>query len=103
MILLRKAMITSSKIKIIDCLKAWAFFWVISTFGGMVAGAVGGGILGFFLGGFGVHMHTIRLLCGGLGFLIGIPISYLVFQLSVSTFLAPKFPSPGEADHQPSA
>lgn len=96
-------MITSSKFKTIDCLKAWAFFWVLSTFGGMLVGAIGGAVLGFFLGGIGVHMRTIRLLCGGFGFLLGIPISFLFFQLSICTFVIPRLPPGAETDPKPAA
>jgi hypothetical protein len=83
----------TAKLKELDYIKAWAFFWVLSTLGGALAGLVGGGLLGFILGGLGFHIRTIRFLCGGFGFLLGIPISYLIFQFSIRMFLVPKLSS----------
>jgi len=87
-------MITTTELKETAYIKAWAVFWVLSTVCGFVAGMVGGAMLGFVLGGIGVRMHTIRFLCGGLGFLIGIPISYVLFQLSVRKVLLPRLSAP---------
>ncbi len=81
---------TTTRLKEIDYLKAWAVFWILSTVGGFIVGMVGGAMLGFILGGLGVRMHTIKILCGGLGFLLGIPVSYLLFQFSIRRFLVPK-------------
>jgi hypothetical protein len=86
----------AARLKETDCLKAWAFFWVLSTIGGAVLGAMGGGILGFILGGLGVRMHTIKLLCGAFGFLLGIPVSYLFFQLAISKFVLTKVSASSE-------
>jgi len=84
----------TTRLKEIDYLKAWAFFWVLSTVGGLIVGFVAGGMLGFVLGGLGVHMRTIKIVCGGLGFLLGIPLSYFLFQYSIRMFLVPKLSSP---------
>lgn len=88
---------TSPKLKESDYLKAWGIFWVLSTFGGMIAGLVGGAILGFVLGGLGVRMHTIKVLCGALGFLLGLPISYIIFQFTIRYFVAPKLSASANA------
>jgi ABC-type uncharacterized transport system permease subunit len=87
-------MITTTQLKEPAYLKAWAFFWVLSTLGGFVAGLLAGAMLGFLLGGLGVRLHTIRILCGGVGFLVGIPISYVLFQLSIRKVLLPSLPPP---------
>lgn len=87
---------TATRLRESDCLKAWAFFWLLSTIGGAALGAVGGGILGFILGVLGARMHTIKLLCGAFGFLLGIPVSYLFFQLAISRFVLPKVSFPTE-------
>jgi hypothetical protein len=94
---------TTSKLKELDYIKAWAFFWVLSTVGGLLVGFVAGGMLGFVLGGLGVHMRTIKILCGGLGFLLGIPISYFLFQFSIRMFLVPKLSPPESAAPQTTA
>jgi hypothetical protein len=93
---------TTAKLKEIDYLKAWAVFWILSTIGGAIVGLVAGAIVGFILGGLGAHTHTIRIVCGGLAFLLGIPISYLLFQLSIRMFLVPKL-SPPEGTPSPDA
>jgi len=91
---------TTAKLKEIDYLKAWAVFWILSTIGGGIVGLVAGALVGFILGGLGAHTHTIRIVCGGLGFLLGIPISYLLFQFSIRIFLLPKL-SPTEGVTSP--
>src|SRR5215467_8980906 len=94
----------TSKLKEIDYLRAWAVFWVLSTVGGFLVGLVAGGMLGFVLGGLGVHMRTIKILCGVLGFLLGIPLSYFLFQFSIRKFLVPKLSAPdGEASPTPAS
>ena len=93
----------TSKLKELDYLKAWAVFWVLSTVGGAIIGFVAGAMLGFVLGGLGVHTRTIAVVCGGLGFFLGIPLSYLLFQFSVRIFLVPKLSSPEGAAPQNAA
>jgi len=87
-------MITTTELKESAFIKAWVVFWVVSTVCGFIAGLIGGAMLGFVLGGIGVRMHTIRFLCGGFGFLVAIPISYVVFQLSVRKVLLPRLSPP---------
>jgi hypothetical protein len=85
---------TTSRLKELDYLKAWACFWVLSTVGGAIVGFVAGAMLGFVLGGLGVHTRTIAIVCGGLGFVLGIPLSYVLFQFSIRMFLVPKLSPP---------
>ena len=73
---------------------AWAIFWVLATVGGFVVGAVGGGILGAILGAAGASMQSIRLLCGALGFLLTVPLSYIVFRFAITKFILPKLSVP---------
>jgi ABC-type uncharacterized transport system permease subunit len=94
---------TTSKLKELDYIKAWAVFWVLSTVGGLLVGFVAGGMLGFVLGGLGVHMRTIKILCGGLAFLLGLPVSYFLFQFSIRMFLVPKLSPPESAPQQTAA
>ena len=78
------------EIKHTDYLKAWALFALCATVGGFLAGALVGGILGAGLGAAGVPIRTIKLVCGGAGFIAGLPISYLFFYLFVSRFIVQK-------------
>jgi hypothetical protein len=93
---------TTSKLKEIDYLKAWGVFWVLSTVGGAVIGFVAGAMLGFVLGGLGFQARTIAVVCGGLGFVLGIPLSYVLFRFSIRMFLIPKL-SPPESAAPPTA
>jgi len=83
-------MTTTSQLKEADYLKAWAVFWVLSTIGGFIVGLVAGGIVGALLGAMGVKVQVIRVLCGALGFLLAIPISYLLFRFAIVKFIVPK-------------
>ncbi len=76
-------------------LKAWLIFFVVGTIGGFVAGAVVGGVAGFVLalvnGGDANAVSQKQLLFNALGFVVGIPISYVVYRWSVSSFILPQF------------
>ena len=82
--------IMTPQIKEMDYIKTWALFALCATIGGAIAGAVIGGLLGAVLGAAGVPIQTIRLVCGGAGFLAGLPISYLFFRIFVSRFIVQK-------------
>ncbi len=69
---------------------AWLVFWLCGTFGGFLIGAVAGGIVGFFLGAAGVDLNKIKLICGGVGFIIGIPLSYILFRVFVGKMIVKK-------------
>ena len=83
-------MTSSSILRETDYIKAWALFVLCASVGGFIAGAVVGGILGAFLGAAGFSISIIKLLCGGAGFLAGLPISYLFFRMFVAHFLVQK-------------
>ena len=80
----------ANEIKEIDYVKTWALFTICAMVGGFVAGAVVGGVCGGVLGGLGVSMRAIKGICGVLGFLVGLPISYLFFRIFVSRFIVQK-------------
>lgn len=88
-----KATVMTYELKQKDYIKAWAIFWVICTVGSMIIGAMAGMTVGFVLGGFGVKMHAIKIVCGILAFLLGIPLSFVTYQYSIRTFLLPKLPA----------
>ena len=90
-------MTTTSQLKETDYLKAWAVFWVLSTIGGFIVGLVAGGIVGAILGAMGVSVQVIKVLCGALGFLLAIPISYLLFRFAIIKFILPKVATQNES------
>ncbi len=89
---------TTFNLKQSDYLKTWAIFWIASTVCGAIVSIIAGAVLGFVLGGLGASMQTIKVLCGGLGFLLAIPVSYFFFQLSIQKFLLPKISTPQAQD-----
>ena len=69
---------------------AWLLFWLSCTFGGFILGSIAGGIVGAVLGAAGVGLQKITLICGGVGFLVGIPLSYALFRVFVATMIVKK-------------
>lgn len=86
---------------------AWLVFWLMATFGGGAIGAVLGGVMGGLLAANGMKIEHIRLIAMGLGFLLGIPISYFCFRMAVVWFIIPaaqratesplQYPPPGHS------
>lgn len=70
--------------------KAWAVFFVMSAVGSFVAGAIAGAVLGTVLAASGFPVEGIRLWGAMVGFLVSLPVSYLCFRFSVTTFLLPR-------------
>jgi hypothetical protein len=77
-----------------DYIKSWAIFFALAFIGGLVAGALVGGITGLMLGALGASPKFIAMLSGGLGFLVSMPISYFCFRFVVTKFLLPKIQAP---------
>jgi hypothetical protein len=71
----------------ISYLKSWFLFFLIATVGGGLFGMIVGAVLGFFLGASGVPIQSIAIICGVIGFVIGLPISFYTFQWSVRTYI----------------
>jgi hypothetical protein len=68
-------------------LKAWLFFFLVATVGGMFVGMLLGAFLGAVLAIAHVGLPTIKIVCGVAGFLISIPLSYFTFFWVVSRFI----------------
>ena len=67
--------------------KSWFLFFLIATVGGGLLGVIVGAILGGLLGAAGVPLTSIKLICGIVGFVIALPISFFTFQWSVRKFI----------------
>ena len=91
---------TSTNVKV-DYLKPWAIFFALSFIGGTVAGAIIGGVAGGVLAVIGAGQNLIKIVAGGLGFLVSLPISYFCFRFAVSKFLVPKISSAAESTVEP--
>jgi uncharacterized membrane protein len=71
----------------IPYIKSWLLFCLIATVGGGLLGAIIGAVLGAFLGAAGVSLASVGLICGVVGFVVGLPISFFTFQWSVRTYI----------------
>jgi ABC-type microcin C transport system permease subunit YejE len=69
---------------------AWLVFWLCYTVAGFILGGVAGGVMGVFLGGTRVDLHAIRLICAGVGFLLSLPLSYILFRVFVARMIVKK-------------
>ncbi len=69
---------------------AWLVYWLTAAVGGGILGAVIGAMLGFVLGLAGVDIQMIKVVCGIAGFIIAIPLSYLLFRLIVGAMIVKK-------------
>ena len=70
--------------------KAWFLFIIASSICGFVAAFAVGAIVAAILAGAGVEMKWIVAIVQGLGLLIGLPISFVCYRWSVSTFVLPQ-------------
>ncbi len=80
----------SKPLKEMDYFLAWILFWMGSIIGGSVFGAIVGAITGAIMGASGVEMKTIQFVCAILGFLISIPVSFILFRIVVATLVVRK-------------
>lgn len=85
----------ATELKETDYLKTWALLTVCATAGGFILGAVIGAICGGVLGGMGASIRTIKVVCGLMGFLAGLPVSYFFFRFFVSKLIVEKLTGPG--------
>ena len=83
-----------TEIKEIDYLKTWGLFAICATVGGFIVGADNRAVCGGVLRGFGVQMRTITVVCAGLGFIAGLPISYFFFRFFVGRCIVEKLTGP---------
>ena len=91
----------TSEIKEMDYVKTWALATLCATVGGFLVGMVLGAICGGVMGAMGAPIRTIKMVCGGLGFIAGLPVSYFFFRLFVSRFIVQKLTGPGSGNVTP--
>jgi hypothetical protein len=78
------------ELKEFDYFKAWLLFFVIGTVGGGLVGLVIGSFLAAFLGAGGMPDAQMTRVLQIVGFVIGIPISYVTFRAVIGKYLFPK-------------
>jgi len=70
--------------------KAWLLFFLIATLGGGVIGLIIGSFAAAFLGAAGAPPPQMTRILQIIGFLIGIPVSYITFRAVIGKYLFPK-------------
>ena len=73
-----------------DYLKAWVIFFLVATVGGAIAGGIGGFIIGVMLAGAGTDGESIETAGAVVGFILALPVSYVVYRWTVSAFIVPR-------------
>lgn len=68
----------------------WLLLSLGNLIGGFLVGAIGGAIAGAFLGAAGVDLSTIKFICGGIGFVLGTVLSYVLFRWLVAVLIVHK-------------
>lgn len=68
--------------------KAWILFFVLSAVAGFGAGAFVGAIAGALMAAMGgMEPRTFMLVCQGLGFLVSLPVSFLIYRWSIRKYI----------------
>jgi len=78
------------QLKAKDCLGPWAIYVIVATIAGGLVGAVVGGVSGGIIAASGGSPTTIKIVAALLGFLIGLPFSFLIYWWTARRFLAPR-------------
>jgi len=71
----------------VEYLIAWVIFFLCATVGSAIVGFIGGGIVGAVLGAAGAKIQSIRAV---VGFVLSLPVSYIVFRFVVGKFIVEK-------------
>jgi ABC-type uncharacterized transport system permease subunit len=86
--------------------KTWLIFFLVSTLVGagvgMLVGAIVGAVMGFM--GFDFQaaqdLRTLQIASGVAGFLVGLPISFVVFRWAVMKYLLSEIQRPSFSDER---
>jgi len=74
----------------IDYFIAWLLFFICATTGGFGAGFIAGAAIGIICGAMHMDIGTIRITGAVAGFIVSLPISFLMFRLVVAKFIVEK-------------
>jgi len=89
-----KHFMSTSPLKEFDYFIAWIIFNSAALIGGAILGAIGGAAIGVVLTVMGVSKEMIVIAGAIVGFILGLPVSYLCFRLIVDKFIVQKIQPP---------
>lgn len=69
--------------------KSWLIYSVSSMVLGFLCGLSAGMVLGGILGAVGAPIETVKIVCGGTGFVLGLIASFIMFRWVVDRFIVP--------------
>lgn len=70
--------------------KTWLIYSLSSMVLSALCGMASGMVCGMIMGAAGVPLDTIKVVCGVLGFVLGLAISFIMFRWAVDKFIVPK-------------
>jgi hypothetical protein len=73
-----------------DYLKAWLLFFVVATVGGALIGLLLGSFVAGFMGAGGANLDQVTTVNRVVGWVVGIPVSYITFRAVIGKYLFPK-------------
>ena len=68
-------------------LKAWICFFLVAIFGGLAASFAVGFLAGIIFAALGLEIEAYTLIFKGLGFVVGMVVSFLAYRWSVEKFI----------------
>jgi len=77
--------------------KAWVLFILLATICSAGAGMLVGAVAGAAMGAAGVELSTIMRIGQLLGFLVSLPISFIVFRWSITKYILPQLRAASDA------
>jgi putative flippase GtrA len=73
-----------------DYFKAWLLFFLVATVGAGLVAMIISSFVAAFMGAGGASLAQMRRVTQIIGFIIGIPVSYVTFRAVVGKYLFPK-------------
>lgn len=67
--------------------KTWLIYTLSSMVLGALCGMASGMVCGFVMGAAGMPVETIKIVCGIVGFVLGIIVSFIMFRWAVDKFI----------------
>lgn len=91
----------SNKVTEFDFFLAWVLHFFAAMVGGAIVGLIGGAIMGIALLPFGIVGDRAAVAGSIVGFVLSLPVSYILFRLIVARFIVQKLLPNGQTKAEP--